>query len=174
MGHILSATGIQLLPSKTHTIQHMNPPTTPKQVRAFLRLVGYYRKFIKGFAKIAKPLTLLTRQQVKFNWTPGHQEAFIHLKEAIVQAPILEYPNPNKTYIVYTDASDDNCGAQLSQEHDGTKFPLALLSHTFTETQYKWSNTEQEAFGVYYAITKWNYYLQGANIIVQNDHKPLS
>ena len=54
----------------------MNPPTTPKQVRAFLRLVGYYRKFIRGFAKIAKPLTLLTRQQVKFDWTPEHQEAF--------------------------------------------------------------------------------------------------
>ena len=152
----------------------MNPPTRPKQVRAFLELVGYYRKFIKGFAKIAKPLTLLTRQQVKFNWTLEHQEAFIHLKEAIIQAPILHYPNPNKTYIMYTDASDNACGAQLSQEHDGTKFPVAFLSHTFTETQRKWSTTEQEAFGVYYTITKWNYYLQGANIIVWNDHKPLA
>ena len=70
LGHILSATGIQTLPSKTHAIQHMNPPTTLKQVRAFLRLVGYYRKFIKGFVKIAKPLTLLTRQQVN---AIGHQ-----------------------------------------------------------------------------------------------------
>ena len=174
LGHILSTTGIQPLPSKTHTIQHMNPPTTPKQVRAFLGLVGYYRKFIKGFTKIAKPLTLLTRQQVKFDWTLEHQEAFIHLKEAIVQAPILHYPNPNKTYIIYTDASDDACGAQLSQEHDGTEFPVAFLSHTFTKTQCKWSTTEQEAFGVYYAITKWNYYLQGANIIVWNDHKLLA
>ena len=104
----------------------MNPPTTPKQVRAFLSLVGYYRKFIRGFAKIAKPLTLLTRQQVKFEWTPEHQEAFIHLKEAIVQTPILHYPNPNKTYIVYTDASDDACRAKLSQEHNGTEFPLAF------------------------------------------------
>ena len=151
---------------KLMAIQSMNPPTTPKQVRAFLRLVGYYRKFIRAFAKIAKPLTLLTRQQVKFDWTPEHQEAFIHLKEAIVQAPILHYPNPNKTYIVYTDASDDACGAQLSQEHNGTEFPVAFLSHTFTKTQCKWSTTEQEAFGVYYAITKWNYYLQGADIIV--------
>ena len=111
LGHILSATGIRPLPSKTHAIQNMNPPTTPKQVRAFLGLVGYYRKFIRGFTKIAKPLTLLTRQQVKFDWTPEHQEAFIHLKEAIVQAPILHYPNPNKTYIVYTDTSDDACRA---------------------------------------------------------------
>ena len=174
LGHILSATGIQPLPSKTHVIQKMNPPTTPKQVRSFLRLVGYYRKFIRGFTKIAKPLTLLTRHQAKFYWTPEHQEAFIHLEEAIVQAPILHYPNPNKTYIIYTDASDDACGAQLSQEHNGTKFPVAFLSHTFTETQCKWSTTEQEAFGVYYTITKWNYYLQGANMIVWNDHKPLA
>ena len=96
---------------KTHAIQHMNPPTTPKQVRVFLGLVGYYRIFIKGCAKIAKPLTLLTRQQVKFEWTLDHQATFVHLKDAIVQAPILHYPNPNKTYIVYMDASDDACGA---------------------------------------------------------------
>ena len=174
LGHILSATGIRLLPSKTHAIQHKNPPMTPKQVRAFLGLVGYYRKFIKGFAKVAKSLTLLTRQQVKFKWMLEHQAAFVHLKNAIVQAPILHYPNPNKTYIVYTDASDDACGAQLSQEHDGTEFPIAFLSHTFSEMQHKWSTTKQETFGVYYAITKWNYYLQGANIIVRNDHKPLA
>ena len=108
---------------------------------------------------------------MKFEWTPEHQEAFIHLKEAIVQAPILHYPN--KTYIVYTDASDDACRAQLSQEHNGTEFPVAFLSHTFSETQCKWSTTEQEAFSVYDTITKWNYYLQGADIIVRNDHKPL-
>ena len=75
---------------------------------------------------------------------------------------------------MYTDASDDTCRAQLSQEHEGTEFPIAFLSHTFSETQCKWSTTEQEAFGVYYAITKWNHYLQGANIIVRNDHKPLA
>ena len=112
----------------------MKPPTTPKQVRAFLGLVGYYRKFIRGFTKIAKPLTLLTRQQVKFDWTPEHHEAFLHLKEAIVQAPILHYLNPTKKYIVYTDTSVDACGAQLSQEHNRTEFPVAFLSHTFTET----------------------------------------
>ena len=102
LGHILSATGIRLFPVKTHAIQHMQPPTTPKQVRAFLGLIGYYTKFIKGFAKIAKPLTLLTRQQVKFDWTLEHHTAFLHLKEAIVQAPMLHYPNPDKRYIVYT------------------------------------------------------------------------
>ena len=137
-------------------------------------MVGYYRKFIKGFTKITKPLTLLTRQQVKFDWTPSHHKAFLTLKEAIIQAPILCYPDPNRKYIVYTDASDDACGAQLSQEHNGTEFPIAFLSHTFMETQRKWSTTEQEAYGVYYAVTKWNYYLQGADITVRNDHKPLA
>ena len=174
LGHILSATGIGPLPAKTHAIQHMQPPTTPKQVRAFLGLVGYYRKFIKGFAKVAKPLTLLTRQQVKFDWTLEHHATFLHLKEAIVQAPILHNPNPNKKYIVYTDTSNDACRAQLSQEHNGTEFPVAFLSHTFMETQQKCSTTEQDTFGIYYAIPKSNYYLQGADIIVRNDHKPLA
>ena len=75
LGHTLSTKGTHPLPSKTQAIQKMHPPTTPKQVHAFLGLVGYYRKFIKNFAKIAKPLTLLTRQQVKFEWTPEHQES---------------------------------------------------------------------------------------------------
>ena len=96
LGHILSTTGIQPLPSKTHAIQHMNPPMTPKQVRAFLGLVGYYRKFIKGFAMIAKPLTLLTRQQAKFEWTPDHQTAFIHLKTPLFKHPFYTTPTPTK------------------------------------------------------------------------------
>ena len=131
LGHILSTKGIHPLPSKMQAIQKMHPPTTPKQVCAFLGLVGSYRKFIKNFTKIAKPLTLLTRQQVKFEWTPEHQEAFTKLKDSIIQAPILQYPDPSKSYTVYTDASDDTCGAQLTQEHEGTEFPLTFLSHTF-------------------------------------------
>ena len=117
---------------------------------------------------------MLTQQQIKFEWTPMHHTTFLHLKEAIIQAPILHYPDPEKRYIVYTDASDDACRAQLSQEHNGTEFPVAFLSHTFTETQRKWSTTEQEAYGIYYTITKWNYYLQGTDITVKNYHKPLA
>ena len=112
------------------------------------------QKIHQGICKIAKPLTLLTRQQVKFDWIPDHHTAFLHLKEAIVQEPILHYPNPDKRYIVYTDASDDTCRAQLSQEHNGTELPIAFLSHTFTETQQKWSTTEQEAYSISYTIMK--------------------
>ena len=78
---------------------------------------------------------MLTHQQVKFDWTSTHHIAFLSLKEAITQASILHYPDPNKKYIVYTDASDNACRAQLSQEHNGMEFPIAFLSHTFTETQ---------------------------------------
>ena len=94
LGHILSTKGICPLTSKTQAIQQMQPPTTPKQVRAFLRLVRYYRKFIQDFAKIAKLLTLLTRQQVKFDWTPLHHKAFLTLKEAIIQATNTTLPQP--------------------------------------------------------------------------------
>ena len=97
---------------------------------------------------------MLTCQQVKFDWTSTWHTAFLNLKEAIIQAPILHYPDPKKKYIIYTDASDDACGVQLLQEHDGTEFPIAFLPHTFTETQRKLSTTKQEAYGVYYTITK--------------------
>ena len=97
---------------------------------------------------------MLTCQQVKFDWISVHHTAFLSLKEATIQAATLHYPDPNKKYILYTDASDDACGAQLLQEHDGMEFPIAFLSPTFTETQRKWSTTKQEAYGVYYAITK--------------------
>ena len=170
----MSTKGICPLPSKTQAILKMHPPTTPKQFHAFLRLVGHYWKFIKDFAKIAKLLTLLTRQQVKFEWTPAHQEVFMKLKDSIIQTPILWYLNPSKRYKIYTDVSNDTHRAQLTQEHDGTEFPITFLSHTFLETQRKWSTTEQEAYGVYYAVTKMNYYLQGTDIIVRNDHKPLT
>ena len=103
---------------------------------------------------------------MKFDWTPTHYEAFLKLKVSIFELPILQYPNPNKRYIIYTDASDDACRAQLFQDHDGMEFPITFPLHTFSETQRKWSIMEQEAYGVYYAITKWNYYLQGADIIV--------
>ena len=80
-------------------------------------------------------MTLLTHQQAKFEWTPTHHNAFLTIKESVIQAPILHYPNLKKCNIVYTDASNDACGAQLSQEHDGMELPIAFLSHTFTDTQ---------------------------------------
>ena len=133
--HILSTKGIRPLPSKTQTINNRHPPKTATQVCAFLGLIRYHRKFIKNFAKMAKPLTLLTGQKTKFEWTPAHHTAFLMLKELVTQAPILCYPHLTEWYRVYTGASDNACGAQHSQEHDGTEFPIAFLSHTFMDTQ---------------------------------------
>ena len=99
-------------------------------------------------------MTPLTHQQAKFKWIPANHNAFLTHKESVIQAQIFHYPNPKKCYIVYTDTLDDTCGAQLSQEHNETEFSIAFLSHTFTDTQWKWSTTEQEAYGVYYTVTK--------------------
>ena len=114
LGHILGMEGIRTVPAKTEAIKAMHPPVNPKQVRAFLGLVGYYRKFIKNFAKIAKPLTMLTHMDIKFEWKETHHSAFMKLKDAIIKAPILRYPDTTKPYIMYMDASNDACGAQLS------------------------------------------------------------
>ena len=97
LGHNLSTTGIRPLPSKTYAINNMLPPKTAKQVYTFLGLVGYYRKFIKNFAKMTKPLTLLTCHKAKFEWTPVYHTAFMMLKEAIIQAPILCYHDQGDT-----------------------------------------------------------------------------
>ena len=155
---------------KTQAINNMDPPKTAKQVCAYLGLMGYYRKF-KDFTKMAKLPTLLMHHKTKFEWTPVHHTPFVILKEASIQAPILCYPNPARRYIVYM---DDTYRAQLSQEHDGSQFPIAFKSHTFTEIQRKLSTQDHKAYEVYYTITQWNYYLQGTDIIVSNDHKLLA
>ena len=120
----------------------MNSPKNAKQIRAFLRLFGYYHKFIKNFAHIAKPLTALTHHDAKFAWTASNLTAFNTLKSTLLEAPILHYPDPSKCYFVYTGVSDDACGTQLSQEHDGQELPVTFLSHTITDNrQQKWNRT---------------------------------
>ena len=109
LGHILGVEGIRPVPAKTEAIKAMHPPVNLKQVCAFLGLVGYYREFIKNFAKIAKPLTVLTHIDIKFEWKDTHHCAFMKLKDAIIKAPILRYLDTTKPYIVYTDTSDDAC-----------------------------------------------------------------
>ena len=130
LGHVLSTTGMKPLPSKTEAIK----PKNIKQVWAFLGFVGYYQKFIKNFAQITKLLKTLMCHDTKFNWMSYHQAVFISLKGTLIQLPIQHYPDPLKQYIVYTYASDDACGAQLSQE---PVTPVMCLSHTFTDIQKK-------------------------------------
>ena len=131
-------------------IKMIKPLRNTKQVWAFLGVVDYYHKFYQTC-----------------------QTAFDTLKGALIRAPILHCSDPSKCYVVYTDASDDACRAQLPQEHNRQELPVTFFSHTFTETHWKWSIHKQEADAVYYTITKLNYYLQGSDIMVRNDHKPL-
>ena len=154
LGHVLNTNGIEPLPSETTAMKLVKPLKNAKQARVFLGLAGYYHKFIKDFAQIAKLLTALTYHDVKFDWTLGHHLAFNTPKSILVEVPILHYPDPSKHYIVYTDTSDDARGAQLSQEHNDQELPVAFLSHTFTDTQWKWRTPKQEANGVYYPVTK--------------------
>ena len=116
---------------------------------------------------------ILTLHDAKYDWTLTQQATFITLRGVLQQAPILHYPDPSKCYRLCMETSDDACGAQLSQENNGQELPVAFLLHTFTDTQCKWNGPKQETSGVYYAITKWNYYLQGSDIIMPNDHKLL-
>ena len=150
----------------------MKPLKNSKQVRAFLGLVSYHLKFIKNFPWIAKHLTTLNCYAMKFAWTLGHNIAFNTLKNTLIEAPILHYRDPSKSYIVYTDVSVNACGAQLAQEQNGQELPVAFPSHSFTDTQWKWSTTEQEVYCIYYTVMKWNYYLQGSDIIVHIDTTP--
>ena len=151
----------------------MQLPRNAKQVRACFGLVSYYEIFIKNYACVAEPLMNLTHHDAKCNWTLTHQAAFITLKGALLKAPILLYPDSWKHYTIHTDALDDICRAQLSQEHYSQELPFTFLSHTFMDTHYKWSNPKQEGCGVHYTLTKWNYYLWGSDIILHNDHKSL-
>ena len=165
LGHVLSTTCAKPLPLRTAAIKLMKPQKNAKQVRAFLGIDGYYCKLIKNFARIAKLLTALTHHDAKFSWTSGYHTVFNTLKSALIEASILHYPNPFKCNIVYTDCQR-NTMAKNCQLHF---FP----THSQTPKK-KYNTTEQEAYGIYYAVTKWNYYLQGSDIVVHNNvQKPL-
>ena len=105
LGHIVSGEGITTLPEKLLSIQKMLPPKTPKEVKQFLALIGYYRKFVPRFSDLARPLNTLTRKNTEFEWTQKCQESFELLKTSLMTDPILTYPDPNLPYVLFTDAS---------------------------------------------------------------------
>ena len=159
----------------------MPAPTTPKEIKQFLGLVGYYRKFIPRFADIARPMTNLTKQDIPFEWTMQCQAAFEMLKEAIITSPILKYPDPNKGYTLFTDASKYAWACVLTQEYqyerDGKvckiNHPITFASRLFKGSQMNWAALTKEAFAIYSSIKKLSYYLEDADIILKSDHLPL-
>ena len=181
LGHLVSGKGIRPLPEKLDSIKKIPAPTTPKEIKQFLGLIGYYRKFIPRFADIARTMTNLTKQDTPFEWTVQCQAAFELLKEAIVTSPILKYPDPNKGYTLFTDASKYAWACVLTQEYQYEKggkeykinHPITFASGLFKGSQINWAALTKEAFAIYSSIKKLSYYLEDADIVLRSDHLPL-
>ena len=181
LGHLVSGKGIKPLPEKLESVKKMPAPTTPKEIKQFLGLVGYYRKFIPRFADIARPMTNLTKQGVSFEWTLQCQASFEMLKDALITSPILKYPDPNKPYTLFTGASKYAWACVLTQEHEDKKdgkvfkikYPITFASGLFKGSQLNWAALTEEAFAIYSSIKKLSYYLEDAEIILSSDHLPL-
>ena len=168
LGHIISKDGIKMDPKKVETIQNWPDITSIKQLQAFLGLMGYYRKFIKNFTHIAKPMTDLLKNESVNEWGDAHTAAKQELISIITNAPLLQSPNYSKPFTIATDASNIALGAILSQ---GGK-PVAFLSKTFSDRECNWDIYEKELFTIIYTIRKWEHYLQSSlpfTIITDNN-----
>ena len=173
LGHIISAQGLHPLPDKIKAIEQFPPPSTMKEVQAFLGLVGYYRKFIKGFAEIAGPLHKLTKKDTPFQWNAEQNEAFLLLRTALLHPPILAYPNYERPYVLETDASAFAVGFVLSQEFDGHLRPIAYSGRRLNGAQQNYSTTEKEALAVVLAFQQFDSFLRGNKVHVITDHVAL-
>ena len=127
LGFIINKDGITTDPEKVRVIKGMSPPTTVKGVRSFIGMCSYYRRLIPNFSEIAKPIIKLTKKFAKFDWNKCCQTAFDLLKKLLTTAPVLTYPDPNKPYILYTDASDECIGACLTQICDNADEKLSTI-----------------------------------------------
>ena len=170
LGHLISDEGIQLLPEKLESIAKMPVPQNAKQVKQFLGLVGYYRKFVPCFLDIARPLTQLTRKNEGFKWTTECDKCFHMLKDYLQEAPILRYPDPSADYVLYTDASKHAYAGILTQSIDGTDRPVAYTSGLFRGSQLNWAALTKEAYTIYMSVKKLSFYLDSAQITLRSDH----
>ena len=181
LGHLISPEGISPLPNKLDSIKHMPAPNSAKEIKQFLGLTGYYRKFVPRFADISRPLTTLTKKDVKFKWTSACQKSFELLKEALCGEPVLKYADTSKPYTLYTDASKYGWAGVLTQPHvmtvngksTTTDHPVAFVSGLFRGSQLNWAALTKEAFAIYMSVKKLSFYLTDAQILLRSDHKPL-
>ncbi|CAC5415434.1 unnamed protein product [Mytilus coruscus] len=182
LGFKITGNGIKPDTEKVETIRSLPAPINVKEVRSFIGMLSYYRRFVPNFSKISIPLVELTKKYAKFNWTDECQRAFEYLKDSLTVIPLLAYPDLTKRYTLYTDASDDTIGACLTQPCNdneevlyGVKNekPIYFLSHKLSDTQTRWSTIEKEAFSIHYALQKLDHYLHNAEFTIKTDHKPL-
>lgn len=182
LGFIVDRDGIRPDPKKVEAIRSLPVPTCVREVRSFVGMSSYYRRFIPNFSEIAEPIIALTKKHAHFKWTEKHDKAFQYLKDSLSVVPLLAYPDPNKPYTLYTDASGTCIGACLTQKSDSdeealpnvsNEKPIYYLSHKLSRTQCKWSTVEKEAYAIHFALQKLDHYLHGAQFVIKTDHKPL-
>jgi hypothetical protein len=170
LGHVVSSEGIKPDPAKVEAVREWPTPKSVREVRSFLGLTGYYRRFIHHYASKALPLTDLTRSDVPWQWGPAQQKSFDALRSALCSAPVLVIPDPQLPYEVYTDASQFALGAVLLQNHGNGKQPVAFLSRKLTDTERRYPTGDREMLGIFYALQQWRCYLEGAEFMVNSDH----
>ena len=156
----------------------MPAPRTAKEVKQFLGLIGYYRKFVPRFADISRPLTKLTLHNVTFEWTEQCTKAFNHLCELLMEYPILRYPDPTQGYILYMDASGIGWSGVLMQEYKDDKgksknHPICYVSGQFRGSQLNWAALTKEAYAIYMSIRRLSFYVTDADVTIRSDHLPL-
>jgi hypothetical protein len=169
LGHVLSARGIVVDPSKVKDILEWKPPTTVHQVRSFLGLAGYYRRFIPDFSKLVKPITSLLKNDIKFNWSSKCDEAFEQLKTLLTTAPVLAQPDITKPFDVYCDASGSGLGCVLMQEGR----VIAYASRQLRRHEEHYPTHDLELAAVVHALKIWRHYLLGNVCHIYTDHKSL-
>ena len=173
LGHIISEEGIKPDPQKIECINSYPIPRCVKDVRAFLGLAGWYRKFIKNFSQVALPLTNLTKKSEKFEITPGVIEAMNVLKRALTSESILIYPDFDQPFILATDSSDFGTGSILSQLRNGFEKPIAFASRKFNKAERNYSVSEKECLGIVAGIKAHKWFLYGKKFTIVTDHRPL-
>lgn len=173
LGHTVTKDGVLPNEDKIKIIREWPIPKNVKEIRQFLGTLGYYRRFIKDFAKLVKPLTNLLRKDTEFEITPEMEECFQKCKEILIRDPILIYPDFEKEFILTTDASDYAIGAVLSQGTLGKDRPVAFASRTLNVTEERYSTTEKELLAIVWAVKHFKSYLYGRRFKLVTDHKPL-
>ena len=175
LGHVVSAEGVKPDPKKVRAVMQLAAPTTVREVRAFLGLAGYYRRFIDAFAAIAAPLYALTKKNARFEWGEGQQMAFEQLKKRLCETPILAYPRRERPFILDCDASDGAAGAVLTQvDEKGQEVVVQYASYTFTGAEQRWPIMEKEAYAVVWSMNVFRSYLLGRPFTVRTDNSATS
>nr|GEV54483.1 putative reverse transcriptase domain-containing protein [Tanacetum cinerariifolium] len=169
LGHVIDSEGIHLNPPKIESIKDWESPKTPTGIRQFLGLVSYYRRFIEGFSKIAKPMTKLTQRSMKFDWCEKEETAFQILKQKLCSASILALPKGSENFMVYCDASHKGLGTVLMQREK----VIAYASRQLKIHKKNYTTHDLELGVVVFALKMWRHYLYGTRCVVFTDHKSL-